>query len=228
VSWSEVVALCRRFHGWGEERVATQPACTPATDPLPTGLALRAFRVTCWIRDEQGPDLVVLRSRDPAHPEAYFPTEVQPDRGMAILAIREEPERAWIEIGRDSERCTFEVRRSGMRGGVGAGHGHARPAGPGVSSPRAPRSQATCVDAKLVPFFGRGGVLGGVRVTGVRPGSVLAEAGLRPGDVVQQVDGKPVASLEGVRRQLCASRLPGTLGVHRGAARVELALPGGR
>jgi serine protease Do len=42
----------------------------------------------------------------------------------------------------------------------------------------------------------------GVVVTGVDPGSRAAEAGLKPGDVVQEIDRKPVRQPEDVRRAL--------------------------
>ncbi|TVQ36579.1 MAG: Do family serine endopeptidase [Wenzhouxiangella sp.] len=40
---------------------------------------------------------------------------------------------------------------------------------------------------------------GGVVITRVRPGSALAEAGLRAGDVVTAIDGRPVANSQGLR-----------------------------
>ena len=58
------------------------------------------------------------------------------------------------------------------------------------------------VDVKLVPFYGKDGNYVGGRVTGVRPGSRLALAGLRPGDVVLGVDDAWEESVDLLRAQL--------------------------
>ena len=64
----------------------------------------------------------------------------------------------------------------------------------------------------------------GVVVAAVEPGSRAAQAGLRPGDVIEQVDRKDVASVEALRSALQAGSQPALLLVHRGAATVFVTL----
>jgi serine protease Do len=60
----------------------------------------------------------------------------------------------------------------------------------------------------------------GVLVAEVVPGSRAADAGLRPGDVIEQVDRKPVTSVEELRSALSSGDRPAVLLVHRGASTV--------
>jgi serine protease Do len=60
----------------------------------------------------------------------------------------------------------------------------------------------------------------GVLVAEVVPGSRAADAGLRSGDVIEQVDRKPVTSVEELRSALSAGDKPAVLLVHRGATTV--------
>jgi serine protease Do len=58
----------------------------------------------------------------------------------------------------------------------------------------------------------------GVVVTEVQPSGRAAEAGLKSGDVIEQVDGKSVQSSEALRSALKTGDRPALLLVHRGAA----------
>ena len=84
VRFAELQALTRPFHGWGEREAAPRPAPVEAPPGL---LPLRALACRAWIRYPDGPDLVVLKSKDPAHPETYLPLVGRPDRGVAIERI---------------------------------------------------------------------------------------------------------------------------------------------
>jgi S1-C subfamily serine protease len=64
----------------------------------------------------------------------------------------------------------------------------------------------------------------GVVVAAVEPGSRAADAGLRAGDVVEQVDRKDVTSVEGLRDALRSGSDPALLLVHRGSATVFITL----
>ena len=70
IRWSEVVALGRRFHGWGERQAprAVEPPPAPPHGHLP----LTALRLAMWLRDPSGPDGVVLRSKDPSRKELHL------------------------------------------------------------------------------------------------------------------------------------------------------------
>jgi Do/DeqQ family serine protease len=64
----------------------------------------------------------------------------------------------------------------------------------------------------------------GLVVQEVQPGGRAAEAGLRPGDVIVQVDGKAVASGDALRSALSTGDRPALLLVHRGATAFFLPL----
>jgi Do/DeqQ family serine protease len=61
-------------------------------------------------------------------------------------------------------------------------------------------------------------VSSGVIVTDVQSGGRAADAGLRPGDVISEVDGKAVAGVDALRSALKTGSRPALLLVHRGAA----------
>ena len=58
----------------------------------------------------------------------------------------------------------------------------------------------------------------GVVVVDVQSGGRAADAGLRPGDVIVEVDRKPVNDAEGLRAALKNGSRPALLLVHRGEA----------
>jgi Do/DeqQ family serine protease len=64
----------------------------------------------------------------------------------------------------------------------------------------------------------------GVLVSGVQPGGRAADAGLRPGDVITEVDRKPVSNPETLRAALKDGSRPALLLVHRGEATVYLTI----
>jgi serine protease Do len=64
----------------------------------------------------------------------------------------------------------------------------------------------------------------GLVVEAVEPGSRAANAGLQPGDVIEQVDRKPVATGEALRTALESGDRPAVLLVHRGTTTVFITL----
>jgi Do/DeqQ family serine protease len=64
----------------------------------------------------------------------------------------------------------------------------------------------------------------GVLVAAVESGSLASRAGLRAGDVIEQVDRRPVTSVDQLRSALSSGDAPALLLVHRGASTVFLTL----
>jgi len=71
------------------------------------------------------------------------------------------------------------------------------------------------VTSHLARKMGIGPIQRGVLIVRVQPGSTVAEAGLRPGDVVEQVNGKTVASVFDLKHELQISPEPPHLLVNR-------------
>ena len=65
----------------------------------------------------------------------------------------------------------------------------------------------------------------GLIVGSVEPGSRAATAGLQPGDVIAEVDRKPVTTAEALRGALSTGDRPALLLVHRGSTTIFLTLP---
>jgi serine protease Do len=70
-------------------------------------------------------------------------------------------------------------------------------------------------------------VTSGVLVTGVQPSSRAADAGFRSGDVIDEVDGKHVDSVDSLRSALASGDRPALLLVHRNGATLFLTLERG-
>jgi S1-C subfamily serine protease len=70
---------------------------------------------------------------------------------------------------------------------------------------------------KVLPFYGADGALVGGRVTGVRPGSTLARAGLAPGDVIVAVDETRTATLGATGLRCCLQDDVAAIEVERGS-----------
>jgi serine protease Do len=68
----------------------------------------------------------------------------------------------------------------------------------------------------------------GVVIRQVQPSGRAAEAGLKSGDVIEQIDGKAVQSAEALRSALSAGDRPALLLVHRGATTVFVTLDRGQ
>jgi predicted metalloprotease with PDZ domain len=73
-----------------------------------------------------------------------------------------------------------------------------------VGANRVAGAEVRALNAGLSAYFE---VETGVLVTNVAPGTPAADAGLRPGDVIQRVDGREVSQVEGVREALADPRV---------------------
>ena len=73
-----------------------------------------------------------------------------------------------------------------------------------------------------------GAATSGVLVVDVDASGRAADAGLRQGDVISEVDGKPVASLDALKSALNTGTRPALLLVHRGTATVFVTMERGR
>jgi Do/DeqQ family serine protease len=69
------------------------------------------------------------------------------------------------------------------------------------------------------------GASSGLVITSVTPGGRAAEAGLQPGDVIEQVDRKGVSTAEALRGALGNGDKPALLRIHRGSVTLFVALP---
>lgn len=192
---------------WGREPARAAKTAPTAAPCQPRELPLLAYRIGCWLHDPDGPDSVMLLSKDPAHPESYFPKEGIPDHGFGIERIVETEDGARITIRRGEEIATFDVRQAG----AGAGRGRFRLLPPpGRMDAVAQRGGARPTDGtlsvKVVPFYGKDGRVVGGRVTGVRSGSLLARSGLKAGDVVVAVGESPATDVCALRALLASAR----------------------
>ena len=70
-------------------------------------------------------------------------------------------------------------------------------------------------------------ITSGVLVTGVQPSGRAAEAGLRSGDVIDEVDRQHVDSVDALRSALASGDRPALLLVHRNGATIFLTLERG-
>lgn len=90
------------------------------------------------------------------------------------------------------------------------------------------RDKVRRIDLKRAPRATLGVTLGdadrGARIQEVRAGSAAEKAGLKPGDLIREVEGQPVRAAEDVRRALAGKKVGEALGlsVERGAETIEV------
>ena len=206
VPWAELVSLCQAFHGWGEGQA---PAPSVAEQPGDGRLPLAAYKLMMWANDPGGPDSILLKSKDPAHWGLFLPKEGQPDRGVAIERIERRGRRVFITVSRGEERVTHEVADRDVLTATERRFVRIEPTRVRQNEQTQLASDTPApkrVDVKVLPFFGSDGSVSGARVTGVRPGSAFARAGLRAGDVIVAVDDEPWSSVDGCRARLARER----------------------
>jgi serine protease Do len=119
---------------------------------------------------------------------------------------------ATVTVLRGGRERTFtvtlaELQASRTRGGEG-------PAAPGDSGTGLALAPVPPAQARELGLDANTGVL----VTGVRPGSRAAEAGIREGDVIEEVDGRTVATADAVRSALARGDRPALVLLHRDGA----------
>jgi len=81
------------------------------------------------------------------------------------------------------------------------------------------------VDSYPARRFGIDPIHRGVLIVSVRPGSAVATAGLRSGDVVEEINGKKIASVFDFKHQLEMSTQPLRLLVNRSGVSLVKVLP---
>jgi serine protease Do len=119
---------------------------------------------------------------------------------------------ATVTVLRGGRERTFtvtlaELQSSRTRNGDG-------PTAPGDSGTGLALAPVPPAQARELGLDGNTGVL----VTAVRPGSRAAEAGIREGDVIEEVDGRAVTSADAVRSALARGDRPALVLLHRDGA----------
>lgn len=208
----EHIENVRRFHGRERAKPAAVVQVGPSEPPL------RAYGVLLFVRDDNGRHGLSLKCKDPSHPRVYHLIAGQSDRGVMIESTRFDAEFGYFDVSRGEERFTFRVPIEGRRGagiirtvGDPAGSRATRTA----TSPLAPLPMRT---AKYVPFHDDRGREAGVRITGVKPGSWLAELGVKPGDVLTSWDGNSVLNSRDLLARAERESVPSSVVVKRGVA----------
>jgi serine protease Do len=121
-----------------------------------------------------------------------------------------------VSIIRDGTERKIDVRLAELQASDAPGRGgepSADATGYGMSAEGLTADQAK-----------QAGVAGGVIVGAVQPSSRAAQAGLRAGDIILEVDGKAVASAQALRAALKAGNRPALLLVQRSGATLFLTL----
>ena len=125
---------------------------------------------------------------------------------------------ARVTVVRDGREQTLDVTLAALESSAAAGRrgeadGDSTGFGMAVEPLTSARARELGIEAKS-----------GVVVVDVQPSGRAADAGLRPGDVIAEVDRKPVATADALRSALNEGDRPALLLVHRGEATLFLTL----
>ncbi len=137
-------------------------------------------------------------------------------------------DRVKLAVWRDGKQLTIETTTGEMPGEKQESEAEAA----GKSSARPPQHEQLGVKLEtLTPVIaeriGVGAGPKGAVIVGVRDGSLASDAGLKPGDVILEIDRKPVATAEEAAHHLSVQRKTGhLLRVKRGDAALFLTLGG--
>jgi hypothetical protein len=186
--------VLRRFHGQAAPERAARP--TPPAEDSADGFALTTLAISAIIRSPNGKDLVLFRSKDPAHPISCQLCEGEEQHGIALVSLRYEGRVAHAKVRRGSCEgvLTFSLDRDLAISLIREVRAPESPAALVASG--SPRRRWDAASIKCVPFFDDEGRRIGLRVTGVDPASGLREAGLSAGVVITALDGKSAPSRE--------------------------------
>jgi hypothetical protein len=199
VDLDELLAMMASFMGRppGTDWVA-RPTDLPPVDDAPLPLAL--FGLGMHMQNPSGPDLVLIRSKDPARPVRYLLKEGEITEGLRIEAIEDRVEGLRITIARGHERLVLERRRAvlGLEGPI---RQSSVPVSPGVASKGDAARGAGDPGVRCVPYYDAQGRPAGLRVMGVDPHGPLAAAGLRAGDAILAVDGDALSDARDLVRR---------------------------
>jgi serine protease Do len=132
--------------------------------------------------------------------------QLQPGTDTTVTVLRGGRERTFTVT-------LAELQASQTRGGDG-------PAAPGDSGTGLALAPVPMAQARELGLDANTGML----VTGVRPGSRAAEAGIREGDVIEEVDGRAVTSADAVRSALSRGDRPALILLHRDGATLFVTL----
>jgi Do/DeqQ family serine protease len=126
-----------------------------------------------------------------------------------------------LTIVRDGKEQSLDVtlaERQASAAGDSRGNGRPDPAGFGITAEPLTRERARELGVSATT---------GVVVVDVEPSGRGADAGLRPGDVIAEVDRRPVASIDDLRAALKDGDRPALVLVHRGAVTTFLTIERG-
>ena len=222
IAWADLVQDVRRFVALPEEPCIPPAPRLPEPAPLSEDVVpLAAYEVRIWIHLPDEPDVVLLASKDPAHPRTIILREDQSVGDVRLVRVEAEGRRGRFHVRRGDEafcyRFTTEADWSapGLRAvRFGAPAAGDRGLLAGAAAPP-PAADALDRDVKAVPYYGPDGALLGARVTGVRPGTWAARQGLRPGDVITALDEQPFPEAASITAHLRGVSRPERIEVRR-------------
>jgi hypothetical protein len=193
-----------RLHGRPPCVRPERPEAAPqgkAEDPALTTLAIAGI-----LRSANGPDLVLIRSKDPANPLSCQLCEGEEEHGVRLVRLRYEGAVARVLVRRGDREHVLSFQM-----GEGTETSLIRDVRPEVARNRVVADVETnrsfdSGSIKSVPFFDEAGRRVGVRVTGIDPSSRWRASGLSPGDVITALDGRAVSNAEALAHAIRAAR----------------------
>ncbi len=181
----------RVYHGADEpaQRTNRYEPTGPVRPPL------ASFKVAMFIRDggAERDHGLVLRCKDPAHPETYFLAPTRADRGTVLGDVRFFLKHAEFDVTRGKESFTFRAPLR-PRADLSVLRARGDPHPPTTKSRSRGEHRAevvTLADAsaakslKILSHRDTQGRCVGIRITGLRPGGWAEEFGFQVGDIIE-------------------------------------------
>jgi hypothetical protein len=201
-----------RLHGRAHPERPARIA--PPSESPGEGFALTTLSIAGILRSPNGGDLVLFRSKDPAHPLSCQLSEGEEEHGLKLLSLRFEGSFARARVCRgDSERVlSFRMGEDAETSLIR----EVRPPATRDSFVAIRPASGPCYSeiVKAVPFFDDAGRRVGVRVTGIDPASGLRKVGLSPGDVITAMNGQAAPTREALVRGIGAANASMELTIH--------------